>query len=197
MLQIVDQKTADVLQVLIDHHSTSISYWLRKMGLDTPARKAYWLRLAGSEADSVDWNRGLEKTPPRPAYLVLESGNGMDYKPGLLTWLRPYPIDIDDHQFPYDFPINQRQILELAKTGYACTLLPDGTGFNFVSVLSKSEKKTEAETQVIFDDLFHLSIQLKTRKELTYERDKIAAKNESQSIRNEDAGTGGSETEGS
>lgn len=154
--QQVDESTGEELLKLADHHIHTISLWLRKMGKDTNERKAFWMAVAEAETDELDYVAVVRKTPPTPATIVFESGEGLGHRPGLVQWNRPYPIDLEVGHFPYDFPLNNKQVADFGQAGYRLSLLPDGTGFRYTTLSSNGNRPNATRTLEVMEQVFHL-----------------------------------------
>lgn len=128
----VDEKTAHMLRALIDDHIHSVHIWMRKIGWDTEARKAFWTGLAEGETDEYNFKQERPPRPPLPVNVVLESGQHLTYKAGIVHWHRPY-AQAPNGLWPYDFPINNAQVAAFQQAGYRLAIAPDGTGFTYTT----------------------------------------------------------------
>ena len=192
----VDEKTGEALKKLIDHHTHSISLWLRKLGLDTEARKAFWCEQAEKETDEFTFE-SIER-PPTPARWTPESGTGMAQQPGLVIWTRPFSIDWESGHFPFDFPLNNKQVAEIIRAGFQPTILPDGTGFRFSSLYPEALRVPDEKVAQLLEGICHLSLEKVDREDLVNGRQKSVRDREvvrPTLIRSEDVGVGGAEDE--
>lgn len=200
MFQLVDEKTATELQKLIDHHIHSIKLWQLKMGKTIDERREFWTSLAEQESDEFDWKGGMTERPPTPARWTPESGTGMTQQPGLVIWTRPFSIDWESGHFPFDFPINNKQVAEIIRAGLQPTILPDGTGFRFSSMHPEALRVTDDKVAQLLEGICHLSLEKVNREDLVNGRQKAGQVRDREVvgptlIRSEDVGAGGLEDE--
>lgn len=146
----VDDKTGALLNRLIADSAHKIRLWMFKLGWDKDARKAFWMRLAETETDEYEPER--TERPKIPVDLIPESGEGIGYSWGLVTWARFFPIGPEGER-PYDYPINNAQVLDFQKKGYRVTLNKDGSGFSYLTTDGNSDPEAVAEA---IRESFHL-----------------------------------------
>ena len=126
-----DPKARGQLAENIEHYAHSIELWLRKLGYTPEEREAWWQEKAEKSKGELDWRDGLQKRGPRPVDLEPETGRGMTYRPGRVSWTRPYAINLSLGHFPFDYPLNNASVAELQKHGIRIRIDPDGTGFTY------------------------------------------------------------------